>query len=634
MKKSKTFSKIIAILTILALLCTGVLGAVPASAMSSTPLPAHIVIGYWENWVSTPRLLLRNVPAGWDVVNVSFMLVDSAGYTATFTPDSSLYPGGAAAFKSDVEFCQARGQKVVISFGGADNFPLSMTSESQRNTCLSSIKSIVDYYGFDGFDIDFERTPGGAAIMNVNSSDSMANPSQNIHKYMIYICQQLAASYGSNFIISMAPEHPYVQGGSTRWGDYSGGYLPLLYNIRDILTYIHPQYYNNSINYSSVGASGYNANSLVKCSEMLINGFRTANGETFPGLRPDQVAFGVLLGESASSGTMSNAVVASALDTLLSKYPTFRGAMTWSLNADVRAGNTFLTAMETVLDNYDTPATISVASLTSNKSGTVPSGTAVTFSTTVANSNGTVQYQYELYKNGTLSATRSYSTSASYAVTLNDPGTYTVKVTVKDSSNVPASAEWTTGVTVVSISVASLTSNKSGTVPAGTAVTFSTTVANSNGTVQYQYELYKNSALSATRSYSTSASYAVTLNDPGTYTVKVTVKDSSSVTASSTWNTGVTVQAPLAIPSVSASKTGTVAQGTAVNYTINAAGGTPSYSYSYYVLKGGKVYKSGAYQGTSGFTFTPTEAGSYQVRSYVKDSNGKLVELTSSLVVS
>ena len=78
---------------------------------------------------------------------------------------------------------------------------------------------------------------------------------------------------------------------------------------------------------------------------MLIEGF-SYGGTNFVGLRPDQVAFGVLSGSSsANSGFTTAADVNNALDCLTQllncgtikptvAYPSFRGVMTWSINWD------------------------------------------------------------------------------------------------------------------------------------------------------------------------------------------------------------------------------------------------------------------------------------------------------------
>ena len=314
-------------------------------------LRRNIVIGYWENWVvGGTQVFLRDVSRGWDIVNVSFML--ATGSTCTFTPEPSLYGSGSAgktAFKQDVQTLQARGQKVVISFGGASGYDYSVDTTTDRNNFLSTAQAITEDYGFDGFDVDIE-----ADLLNVTSETSFISPTKPSNINLIYILRQLKQHFGSGFILSMTPEHPYVQGGSVTWGGWHnifGGYLAALNGVRDILTYVSPQYYNNPIDEYAC-CTGYNEDSLVGLSKMLIQGFDVPGHGHFNGLRPDQVAFTVKLPGDASSGVLTLAQYKTALQRLLNEYPNFRGVSTWSINAQVREGinNGFVDGMNAVVE--------------------------------------------------------------------------------------------------------------------------------------------------------------------------------------------------------------------------------------------------------------------------------------------
>jgi chitinase len=149
-----------------------------------------------------------------------------------------------------------------------------------------------------------------------------------------------------------------VQGGFVSYGSIWGAYLPIINGLRDDLSIIHVQYYNNGGLYSPYQANPYPEGSvdmLVAGSKMLIEGFGLSNGSagTFAGLRPDQVAFGVPSGpRSANSGFVTAATVNNAVDCMVKltgcgslrpnqAYPTFRGVMTWSINWDRFDGYNF-----------------------------------------------------------------------------------------------------------------------------------------------------------------------------------------------------------------------------------------------------------------------------------------------------
>ncbi len=85
----------------------------------------------------------------------------------------------------------------------------------------------------------------------------------------------------------------------------------------------------------------------IAMTDMIKAGFPVAStGQTFPGLREDQIAFGLPAAVSAGNGYTAPAAVHQALDCLVKGQncggyslrggasPAFRGLMTWSINWD------------------------------------------------------------------------------------------------------------------------------------------------------------------------------------------------------------------------------------------------------------------------------------------------------------
>ena len=142
-----------------------------------------------------------------------------------------------------------------------------------------------------------------------------------------------------------------------------GAYIPIINTLRSELTVLHPQYYNNGDIYTPYATGAIKAGSadqLVATARMLIDGFNYG-GNTFAGLRPGQVGFGVPSGRSsAGSGFTTNADVSNALNCLtrllncgtikpLQAYPDFRGVMTWSMNWDRHDNYNFSVPSKNVL---------------------------------------------------------------------------------------------------------------------------------------------------------------------------------------------------------------------------------------------------------------------------------------------
>jgi chitinase len=132
-------------------------------------------------------------------------------------------------------------------------------------------------------------------------------------------------------------------------------YFQLALNIKDILTVVHMQYYNSG--------------TMLGCDQQVYGqgtvNFMTALAciQLENGLRPDQVALGLPAGPGAAGGgVIAPSLVNDALNCLARgtncgsfhpprTYPDIRGAMTWSVNWDVRNGNGFARTVKPFLNS-------------------------------------------------------------------------------------------------------------------------------------------------------------------------------------------------------------------------------------------------------------------------------------------
>jgi chitinase len=260
------------------------------------------------------------VPNTYDLIAVAFA-------DATGTPGAvsfSIDPGLSASvggytneqFRADVATLHARGKKVVVSVGG-ERGTVSVNDAGAATNFANSVYSLMQTYGFDGVDIDLENG---------------LNPT-----YMAQALRNLRAMAGSRLIITMAPQTIDMQ-------NPAGSYFRLALDIKDILTVVHTQFYNSGAmlgcdNNAAYGQGTVNFIVALTCIQLEA------------GLRPDQVAIGLPATTSAAGGGyVPPSVVNQALDCLARgtncgsfrpprTYPGLRGAMTWSINWDVTAGN-------------------------------------------------------------------------------------------------------------------------------------------------------------------------------------------------------------------------------------------------------------------------------------------------------
>ncbi len=312
-----------------------------------TDLAKHIMVGYWHNFNNGAAVLnLGDVSTDWDVVNIAFAEPATFGQAdMAFTPSNDVTT--EAQFRQDVTLLQSRGQKVLISIGGA-NGRIELLTPQDAQTFASAMIAIIEDYGFDGMDIDLEGTSLG---LSTGDTD-FRNPTSPKITNFIAGTQAVLNHFGPDFILTAAPETAFVQGGNSTYAGSFGAYLPVIYNFRNRLDYIHVQDYNSGcmLGLDGVCYSQGNADFHVAMTEMLLQGFPVA-GHTvnFPALRPDQVAFGIPASpQAAGGGYTAPAEVKKALDYLIkgipfggrytlvnpNGYPQMRGLMTWSINWD------------------------------------------------------------------------------------------------------------------------------------------------------------------------------------------------------------------------------------------------------------------------------------------------------------
>ncbi|MBQ6569716.1 MAG: hypothetical protein IJL87_05625 [Clostridia bacterium] len=234
-----------------------------------------------------------------------------------------------------------------------------------------------------------------------------------------------------------------------------------------------------------------------------------------------------------------------------------------------------------------------------------------------------------------ISCTNASTSSATHTVTATFPteGTYYVFTQVRDSSGNMA-AQFSQAVTVtnedIAFSVDSITADKTSFYyNGGETITWT---ASAYGATSYQFQVFKDGVSVATSASQASASYTYNVAGPGEYTCKVTASNGSE-TASLTGG-AVTVLEIVPLQITSVTSTGSLTTGSTITFTANAKGGAPSYKYSYYFLKNGKVWYSNAYSYLGTCTFTPTEAGTYRMRTYVDDTEGTRVVYEKTVVIS
>ncbi|MFB6397029.1 chitinase [Polymorphospora lycopeni] len=331
----------------------------PTTPPPNSGLPKRALIGYLHSSFANGSGYVRmsDVPASWDIINLAFgepTSVTSGDIRFQLCPVAEC-PNveTEAQFIAAIRAKQQQGKKVLISIGG-QNGQVQLTTTAARDRFVSSVAAIIDRYGLDGLDIDFE---GHSLSLNTGDTD-FKNPTTPVIVNLISAVRSLKQRYGSRFILTMAPETFFVQlgyqyYGSGPWGGQdprAGAYLPVIHALRNDITVLHVQDYNSGPimgldnQYHTMGGALFH----IAMTDMLLAGFPVAGNtnNVFPPLREDQVAFGTPSSTSAGNGYTAPAAVQQAVTCLVrgtncagytprsGTNPNFRGLMTWSINWD------------------------------------------------------------------------------------------------------------------------------------------------------------------------------------------------------------------------------------------------------------------------------------------------------------
>ncbi len=310
----------------------------------------HKLIGYWHNFVNGAGCPIRlaDMADAWDVIDIAFAENDR---NSDGTVHFNLYSGDIYSdcpaldptqFKQDMAALQAKGKKFVLSLGGAEG-TITLNTDQDEANFVSSLTGLIAEWGFDGLDVDLE------------SGSNLVHGSQ-IQARLGRALLQIEQNMGGDMYLTMAPEHPYVQGGYVAYSGIWGAYIPVINDTRSTLDLLHVQLYNNGglpNPYLPGSAPEGSVDMMVAQSKMLIEGFELADGTQFAPLRDDQVAIGLPSGpSSANSGQAPTQNILNALDCLTKgtscgtvkpafNYPNYAGVMTWSINWDQHDGFNF-----------------------------------------------------------------------------------------------------------------------------------------------------------------------------------------------------------------------------------------------------------------------------------------------------
>lgn len=313
-----------------------------AALPSAGPKHGHELIGYWTGSGPGGTLLrLRDVSPQWDVIIVAFATVNH--HAPEGTMQMHVRPGlNSSQMKDDIAWLRSRGKKVLISLGGGGEY-FTLAHTASIPTFVHSVMRIVTEYGFDGIDLDFE-TP--SLLLDPGDTDFRRPKTPSIAN-LIAALHRLRAHFGPGFMLTLVPEGTQVPAGYPSYGGQFGSYLPLLWGVRDMLSFVDVQDYNTPPlegldgEIYQLGSVNYDA----AMTELLLHGFPVGGRarDFFPPLPANKVAVGFLVGTatpSLVSEAMRYLITGKAPQGITYRlrrpqgYPQMIGAMFWTIDGD------------------------------------------------------------------------------------------------------------------------------------------------------------------------------------------------------------------------------------------------------------------------------------------------------------
>jgi chitinase len=297
----------------------------------------HQLIGYWSGYGP-----IRDVSPQWDIIIVAFATpVKGTDGLMQYKVSGGQTP---EEFKADILAKQHEGKKVMISLGGGGQYFTLATQEGVKSF-ITSVEQIVEEYHFDGIDLDYE-----SPSFSLDPGDNdFRHPTTPGTVNIISAMHQLHDHFGPNFMISLVPEGTQIPSGYPSYGGQFGSYIPILQGIRDILTFVDTQDYNTPPlegldgEFYMPGSVDYHA----AMTELVLHGFPVGRDPKhfFEPLPPEKVAIGFLNSDTTPDIVMDamRYLITGKSNTpthykLLQPngYPTFNGAMFWTIDADRR----------------------------------------------------------------------------------------------------------------------------------------------------------------------------------------------------------------------------------------------------------------------------------------------------------
>jgi len=276
---------------------------------NESALPAKVLACYYTSW-DTSRYAITDVPQDFNVIYLFHSKPNGTPVNGSYNnvgDGSFFFEHYATVTAAQVQECRGRGQRVIVTVGGARAGYAWDTRTKSRNFVASFQSMFARLGGVDG--IDFNNYE--AAILNTSNVVAVADE-------MVWIAQRLRALYGADFAITSPPQP----------NDPNQQYLMKAMAQAGVLSWAAPQFYD----WSGFNASGYIAGRI----------------DTWVGLVGDASRTVVGLSANYSNGP-SLADCVREWNAVKAAHPGIRGMFCWSAQTNLAGGHGWGSAMNKLL---------------------------------------------------------------------------------------------------------------------------------------------------------------------------------------------------------------------------------------------------------------------------------------------
>ncbi len=373
--------------------------------------------------------------------------------------------------------------------------------------------------------------------------------------------------------------------------------------------------------------------SFIAQTSIAVNTQVMSNTITVTGIN-SAVAISIAGGEYEVNGS---GIWTSATGTVNNGY-SVRVRQTSSQNYSTTTTASLTIGSVSAVFNVTTLVPVSSVTLTASPASPRLVNTPVTFTATATGGETSKEYQFAVKDpvSGVMTVLQQYGPSNTFPYTPTAAGTYTIRVYVRNVGS-PVSyeaARWFTDSAVTSSPVTTVTLAAS---PAGprlvnTPATFTATATGGGESKEYQFAVKDpvSGVMTVIQPYGPSNTFPYTPTAAGMYTIRVyarNVGSPASYEAVQWFTDNVVTSSPVTSVTLAASPAGPRLVNTPVTFTATATGGGTSKEYQFAVKDpaSGVMTVLQPYGPSNTFPYTPTDAGTYSIRVYVRNEGSAAV---------